>query len=124
MLNTFLYNRLCERFEKVKVVHEGVENVGEYRHDPMRDRTRFYITTWGEGYRVVCPFCGDPEQTLLINHDYGIFDQQTGSNNCNLCHCFHKNCLKAVPGRYRELQDMIFGFRNPPNRMAAAGKAK
>ena len=53
------------------------------------------IGSWGETYRVSCPYCNDTRQRLWINHRWGLLDSRTQNRNLWLAKCFNEDCLKG-----------------------------
>lgn len=127
-LNPLLYQQLARRFGTVVIANEGVQMSGapalatatalampgqSYRgpsalpEAPFRARRRTSRPlTWGEYYRVCCPFCQDHKPRLWINYLYGREDE-TGIPQYWLSHCFNEPCMESVSNR-QSLQDMVF----------------
>lgn len=119
ILNPLLYDILMDRFGNVSIANPGDEMAAHYSQDPFSGALTSQIYSFGEGYNINCPFCNDTRRRLSINHQYGIFDPVTESKNTNLAICFNEDCLKQ-PGRYKDLEQKIFGFLNRNQRAACA----
>jgi len=86
---------------RVFVLNRGKSMAGQYVSDPFAKdvynaRTRLDVVSYGETYKVCCPYCGDLRHRLYINHRYGTFDPVTKSKNRFLCHCFNESCEKRA----------------------------
>jgi DNA primase len=107
-----LFDRLTQVFGQVRIANNGMPFTGV----PMinwnnENKKKLYvqITSYGETYRVNCPFCGDTRARLNVNHRWGIFDPRTGDDNLHLVKCFNEDCLNT---RQRQLQlhVLVFGL--------------
>lgn len=67
--NPWLFNRLEELFNKVKVSNRGVSP--SYRLVQRPSGKHLRVDSDGEQYNVCCPFCGDTRFRLTIPHTYG-----------------------------------------------------
>ena len=106
MINKKLYNRLVRRFgDSVKINHENEELEGVYVKDG--DRMKLDITRSGEEYVLSCPFCGDRQTRLTINHRWGEFDSVSKSNNLWLAQCYRRQCLADSVNQNR-LYEILF----------------
>lgn len=111
-LNPTLYFALRERFGKVKLANEHASMCGaNFPHPFIPGRQEYVVSSWGEYYRIDCPFCGDRKQRLWINHLYGQPHFQSGWPETWLAACYNENCT-SHPARRQELERQIFGFRN------------
>lgn len=110
-LNATLYNALVSRFGRVVVANEGCAWVATaYQSGLNAKRIQYDVTSAGEYYRLCCPFCRENRFRLWINHMYGVPTQQ-GWPATWLAVCYNEQCTQD-PGRRKQLEDMIFGFRN------------
>jgi len=112
-MNSVLYALLEQRFGDVHIANEGVSAHVQRMSDPLRPG-RFVerAATWGEYYCVNCPFCKDTRQRLWINHLYGASYERGRRTRTHLATCYNEDCL-ATPGRYEQLEDLIFGRGRP-----------
>jgi hypothetical protein len=110
-LNPVLYGLLERKFGSVRLANAGVPAVVDTFVDPILGRLVQRPVQWGEYYAVCCPFCNDVGHKLWINHRYGVaYDEKTGHRtDTHLAHCYKNECLKAEPGRYEQLEDIVFG---------------
>ena len=110
-LNPALYNLLAYRFGSVRIANEGVPVRSQVIMDPIRNRPIRRMIQAGEYYCVCCPFCNDTGHKLWLNHTYGSeYDEKHGYRlNTGLAICYKNNCL-SVPGRYKQLEDLVFGI--------------
>lgn len=109
-LNPTLYGLLEHKFGTVRIANEGVSAQSRTIMDPIRRRPIKLATQSGEYYCVCCPFCNDHGHKLWINHQYGkSADPNTGRRtDTHLAICYKNHCLE-VPGRYMQLEDIVFG---------------
>ncbi len=115
-LNPVLYNALQSRFRSVQLANEGDRFVGSRVRDPLDPkRTLVQGLSWGEYYRICCPFCRDTRHRLWINHLYGQGNDNTGRPETWLAICYNEGCINDAARRW-QLEDMIFGFRNRRDR--------
>jgi len=96
-LNQKLYDALRLRFGHVEVADPGVEFVGN--HISFGGKIRLEVSCAGEYYRISCPYCGDTNRRLWINHRWGVRDSITGGRHRWLAHCFNENCLEVEENR-------------------------
>ena len=66
-LNPGLYNKLREKFGKVKV-----QNPGQRMVRRATDQFTYEIVAKGETYQVCCPWCGDSKFKLYVNYMFGV----------------------------------------------------
>lgn len=115
-LNAELYRRLRARFQSLVIANEGDRAVGSPIRDPIDPRrVRMQMSTWGEYYRVCCPYCQDTRHRLWINHMYGQADEVAGFPKTWLAVCYNEGCIDG-PGRRQALEELVFGFRNRRDR--------
>jgi hypothetical protein len=128
-LNPLLYSLLVQQFKHVMIANEGIQMSGApamatatamtmpgdsfsrassgLPAGPFNNRRRqSRPLTWGEYYRVNCPFCHDSRQRLWINYLYGQEDDR-GAPQHWLAHCFNEPCMDTF-GNRRALEDLIF----------------
>lgn len=129
-LNPTLYQLLRARFGRVDFANEGIAMCGTPRMEsatalfggaggyqpsllgnpfqtPQR-RRHSPVQTWGEYYRVNCPFCRESQRRLWINHLYGTRDEH-GIPQQWLAHCYNEKCT-TDPTVRSLLDQMIFGI--------------
>jgi hypothetical protein len=108
MLNPELYDRLKCRLHRgvISISKAGESAIAQLRVDAFSGRVR-HISNGGEEYVCLCPFCGDQRGHLYINHQYGVYDPISGSENFHLAHCFRQDCLSDSTNR-ELLSQMIF----------------
>lgn len=118
-LNPTLYNTLRQRFQSVMVANENSAMVGYNAPNARNGRLDYVVSSWGEYYRIRCPFCKDNRHRLWINHLYGMPDWNRDNRYPEswLAVCYNENCT-ASPGRRQQLYQMIFGFQNFRDRRA------
>jgi hypothetical protein len=106
-----LYNRLQARIPGgVRIANQGEEMTGNVVQDSGR---RYWsVATWGETYRVNCPFCKESRHRLWISHRFGQPDP-ADATKLGMFYgiCFNMDCLRE-PGNRKALYDDIFGIRN------------
>ena len=144
-LNPTLYGLLRSVFRGVRLANEGVAMIGAPSmvsafdmpvvgsrmgdsgvlpwSDVSTRRTVSVPLTWGEYYRVCCPFCRDSRYRLWINHLYGTRDDG-GTPQAWLAHCYNNECTTDPVNRQR-LENMIFGVinrRDRPNMAIVPGE--
>lgn len=109
-LNPALYNLLEHKFGSVRIANEGLPAYFRTIIDPVRKRPMKHVAQSGEYYCVCCPFCNDQGHKLWINHQYGKdADPTTGRRtDTHMAICYKNQCL-AAPGRYAQLEDIVFG---------------
>lgn len=111
-LNPTLYNALKACFGSVVIANEGAGMYGcNMPHPFLPGRFDYAVTSWGEYYRVNCPFCKDTRRRLWINHLYAQANRNTGWPDSWLAVCYNDNCT-THPARRQQLERQIFGFRN------------
>jgi hypothetical protein len=109
-LNPLLYAFLEHKFGEVRIANEGVSAQVQPFNDPLRPgRVIKRGHSWGEYYCVCCPFCRDQRHRLWINHLYGADYHNGRRTDTNLAICYNADCLNKTPGRFEQLEDMIFG---------------
>ena len=106
-LAPWLFHRLEQLFGVVRVANEGEPAVGRIVTDPVSGKQRWEVESWGETYRVCCPFCADRKFHLWLPHVFGSPDPanpQYRIYNCGVC--FRRQCLK-VPDNRRQFREWI-----------------
>lgn len=110
-----LYSRLQKRFSGgVEVANQGEAQQGrivqEVRGQQFIDR--WQIGSWGETYRINCPYCNDTRHRLWINHRYGQPDPASPNQRGSFYGiCYNENCL-ADSGNRQHFYDEVFRLRN------------
>jgi hypothetical protein len=103
--------KLCERRGGVRVANEGEHMTGNALIDAA-GKSRWVVSTWGESYRINCPFCRDSRYRLWINYRFGQPDpvnlRQLGTFYGI---CFNEDCLRFSENR-ATLVDEIYGVHN------------
>ncbi len=118
LLCLMLYQRLrkVQGHGGVLIANEGEHMTGTLAPPDAAGRQRWIVSTWGESYRVNCPFCRDTRHRLWINYRFGQPDpvnlHQMGTFYGI---CFNEDCL-ANPENRAELVDVIYGVHNPAER--------
>ncbi len=115
-----LYELLRSRYGKVLVSNDGMAQHGhmtmEVREQKYINRWRVY--SWGETYRICCPFCQDRRYRLWINHAYGKADPAFPNQRGNFYGiCFNEGCLEDSDNREWFYED-LFRLRNRNERAA------
>lgn len=111
-LNAVLYNLLERKFGAVWIANEGTPAQIQRMADPLRPGRFVERGQWGEYYCVDCPFCEDSRHRLWINHLYGADFVNNRRTRTHLATCYNEDCIKR-PGRYEQLEDMVFGPGKP-----------
>lgn len=142
-LNPTLYSLLRQRFGKVVPANEGIAMCGAPRmaaatsvyggtsfgpaydsglspFGQQRRRRISNVLTWGEYYRVSCPFCRETRQRLWINHLYGTKDD-VGIPQHWLAHCYNEKCT-TDPAVRALLEFHIFGIGQHPQLQIMQGE--
>lgn len=70
----------------------------------MPNAVRLHLTTYGEAYRVQCPYCCS--SGLEINYQYGEFDPVAKMPNYHLIKCRRANCFREE-GRSSDLLEKL-----------------
>lgn len=109
-LNPLLYSLLEHKFGEVRIANAGCTAQVQSFQDPLRPGRRVKRGTWGEYYRVMCPFCNDVDCKLWVNHTYGAdIDVNTGRRtDTHLARCYKNACLDK-PGKLMQFEDLVFG---------------
>lgn len=123
-LNPYLYTLLQRKFASIKVANEGVPAYITTYPDPLRPgRVVTKADCWGEYYRVCCPYCGDTQHRLWINHRYGADVEFGRRTNTHLAVCYKNSCTSHA-GMRDQLAAFIFGttknFRRAPIKTVVA----
>lgn len=95
----------------VVVANLGEHMTGNVAWDAHGQR-RWVVSTWGESYRINCPFCKDIRHRLWINYRFGQPDP-VALNRLGTFYgiCFNEECLQVSENRAR-LVDWIYGVHN------------
>jgi hypothetical protein len=108
---------LYQRLRKVAsdgtviVANEGEHMTGNVMWD-AQGRPRWIVASWGESYRINCPFCNDTRRRLWVNYRFGQFDPVNLHNLAtHYGICFNEDCLIHAENRAR-LIDEIYGVHN------------
>src|SRR5579862_7193886 len=114
-LNPRLHARLVERFGRVGISNDGqalqVTHMPDYVH--RKGRLKAHVSSWGETYKVNCPFCSDTRGRLYISHRWGVRDPRTGDDLLHLAFCHNEECLRT-----REAQKQLHKHVFPDGRYA------
>lgn len=109
---------LCRYLQKIPnnggvlIANQGEHMTGNFALDLSLRRQRWIIASWGEAYRINCPFCNDTRHRLWVNHRYGQPDPANPSWPADgLVICFNEDCLKD-PDNRKQLFDWIFELPN------------
>lgn len=110
-LNSLLFSLLQHKFGDVRIANEGMPAVITSVQDPLHPGRLLRSGSWGEYYRICCPFCNDVGHKLWVNHTYGAdVDHKTGRRTNTFSACCYKNDCLSVPGRREQFEDMVFGL--------------
>ena len=95
VLNPELYNALRKRFGSVRLMNAGMR--AEYESQMFtaangENKKGLTMISWGEGYKVCCPICGDQRFRLIVNHRHNTIDPKTGRSFGRLATCFNEGC--------------------------------
>lgn len=114
-LSPVLFERLRHKFREVRIANPGVPAIVHSFPNPAKPGTMIRrAQSWGEYYRVCCPFCNDIDFKLWINHLYGAdYDDRFGRRTGTYLACCYKNDCLSVPGRSQQLENLIFGPGKP-----------
>lgn len=108
-----LYSRLCSLYGSVLIANEGEAMSGSFAWDSTTGQRRYNVASWGETYRVNCPFCRERRHRLWLPHRFGQPDAnrelRTGAMYYGVC--FNENCLEDHDNR-RELYNRIWNVQN------------
>jgi hypothetical protein len=108
-LNPVLYRLLLQKFGEVIFANEGCSAYFDRLPDPHDPRRKIiHSSSWGEYYRVCCPFCSDRSHRLWINHCYASEVAYGRRQLTHLACCYNDNCI-SEPGRAEQLEQIIFG---------------
>lgn len=115
VLNPHLYQRLrvIPDGGVVHVANWGERMTGNYIRG-SNGELRWVVSSWGETYRVNCPFCRDNRSRLWVNYRLGQPDPC--SPHRMLTHfgvCYNEGCLQDPENRKR-LVEMLFGVGAGP----------
>jgi hypothetical protein len=103
-LNPSLYDALRTQFGGVKVARRGRET--DLIEEKVNGESRIGLLSWGECYRINCPFCSDRRQRLYVNYKFG---QRFNGRSCLiLAHCYNETaCLSGRYDRRKLFVEMI-----------------
>jgi len=97
---------------EVLIAHPRMMMTGYVGQDNSSRGQKWYVTSWGETYRVNCPFCNDTRKRLWINHTYGQPDPVDRNKPGDFYGiCFNENCMNESENRAK-LWDYVFGLKN------------
>lgn len=115
-LNPTLYSLLEHKFGEVKIANEGESAHIRAFPDPFHPgRKIVQADSWGEYYRINCPFCNDVGHKLWVNHLFGADYENGRRTNLHAAICYKNDCLNA-PGRRQQFENMVFGPGRPINK--------
>jgi hypothetical protein len=119
-LNKALYQAMAKKFSAVEVVNRG--DKGDYKRVVRQaaNSQRQYVNydvkpggSFGERYRVDCPYCGDTRKRLYVTYLFGMEDEETGLANTGNIHCFNEACHEDYTNRRELLEDLeLHGLRD------------
>lgn len=110
-LNSLLFSLLEHKFGDVKIANEGMPAAITSVRDPLHPGRVLRSGSWGEYYRICCPFCNDVGHKLWVNHTYGAeLDPKTGRRTNTFSACCYKNDCLSRPGRREQFEDLVFGL--------------
>jgi len=114
-----LYTRLkaIASDNQVIIANQGEYMTGDNLPDASRPGTlRWTVVTWGETYRINCPYCNDDRHRLWVNYMFGQLDPADMTKAADFYGiCFNEDCLQE-PGNRQLLFNEIFGVSNAANR--------
>lgn len=122
MLNPELYSSLLHACKvgavhglgggQVQIANEGERLQGHYVYDPINpQKQKLNLLSFGETYKVCCPWCGDLRHRLWISHGWGTFDPHTKSSNYHLYKCFNEDCTKQK-GFFQDFRNRVNSHMN------------
>lgn len=99
LLNEYVYRSLCKIYGRVGVTDKGDpgDYVVEENHKDGKVYRNYVVKeggSYGERYRLDCPFCGDDRDRLYVSYLFGMEDPKTGFPNLGNLHCFNEECHK------------------------------
>jgi hypothetical protein len=106
-LNPVLYERLNREFGSVHVANEGDAYVAT-SYVNVRGQRRTDATSYGEYYRICCPFCQDTRHRLWVNHMYGMYEAATGARNTHLAICYNETGCLGHPSNRQKFEYMVY----------------
>lgn len=106
-----LYYRLLRRYPGgVKIANMHEEMTGRLQQGVSGPH--WVVMSWGETYRINCPFCNDSRHRLWLPHRFGQPDPANHNRRGNFYGvCFNEDCLRE-PGNRDQLYMEVFGVRN------------
>ena len=112
-MNPLLYSLLEHKFGAVLIANAGASAQVQRFNDPLRPGKFIKrAQSWGEYYRVCCPFCKEDRHRLWVNHTYGANFVDGRRLDTHLAVCYNDGCLRQA-GRLEQLADLIFGAGRP-----------
>jgi hypothetical protein len=111
VLNKTLFQRL-ENFAgkgQVRIAHENRPMSRSYVRAINEDGSigyRMRRVGTCEEYMIDCPACSDTRKRLAFSYLWGVYDEQTGSRNLWLMHCYNEECQEDrewVVSLYRQI---------------------
>lgn len=113
-----LYRKLQELAGRVEVVNRGAAFVKEEVLNTTVNppRLQSIIRSFGESYRVNCPYCRDSRRRLWISHAFGRFEEGSNMRMLHLAKCFNDTQCMSVWENRHNLCEQVYGFRNVKDR--------
>jgi hypothetical protein len=113
-----LFLTLRQRFGEIRVANSGETAIWGspcYANGHVRRE----LLSWGESYKLSCPYCNDTRFRLSVSHLYGQPDADNGNRARTwLLKCFNEDCF-TDPRIRRQFAALVLGFRNRNQRCPA-----
>ena len=71
----------------------------------------------GEEYKLRCPYCKDHRARMFINHRWGVWDEETESNNLWMVQCFNEQCFDSFEQQENYYDAIYATSRGPRNNL-------
>lgn len=125
MLNRKLYNKLRQKFGKVKISNENrrARFKASKKLENSRDKYWGKVLSSGEEYHVDCPFCDDHRKRLYISYLYGMTIKKGGKKvlfGRGLAWCHNEEHCMNNPHNKKRLWAMI-GPKNTMEQIFLSG---
>lgn len=104
VLNPTLYAGLVRLYgrDNVEIVSPGEAIEWSLRREQNLDGTSRLVRAVeqsGEEYRLRCPYCKDHRPRLYVSHRFGVWDDESNSDNLWLAQCFNESCFSDCDNR-------------------------